>query len=65
VLLPWGEGYYVTFAIDTRDEHRTAIAKPLIENTLCYLASLAWQTSPRQPLRGRYRTTQDRDLKFR
>ncbi|RKU25336.1 hypothetical protein C6497_15860 [Candidatus Poribacteria bacterium] len=65
VLLPWGEGYYVTFAIDTRDEHRTAIAKPLIENTLCYLASLAWQTSPRQPLRGRYRTTQNSDLKFR
>ena len=56
VQLQWGEGYYVAFAVDTRDAHRTTIAKPLIENALCYLANLAWQTSPRQPLKGRYRT---------
>jgi hypothetical protein len=56
VQLRWGDGYYVTFAIDTRDARRASLAKPLIENALCYLASLAWQTSPRQPLKGRYRT---------
>ena len=56
VQLQWGEGYYVAFAVDTRDPHRTMIAKPLVENALCYLANLAWQTSPRQPLKGRYRT---------
>lgn len=54
ILLPWGEGYYVGFAIDTRDAHRTAVARPLMENILCYLANLAWQTSPRQPLKGRH-----------
>ena len=58
IVLPWGEGYYVGFAIDTRDAHRTAVARPLIENVLCYLANLAWQTSPRQPLKGRLRTDQ-------
>ena len=31
-------------------------AKTLIENALCYLANLAWQTSPRQPLKGRSRS---------
>jgi hypothetical protein len=56
VQLRWGDGYYVTFAIDTRDARRVSLAKTLIENALCYLASLAWQTSPRQPLKGRYRT---------
>jgi hypothetical protein len=55
VQLRWGDGYYVTFAVDTRDARRASLAKTLIENTLCYLASLAWQTSPRQPLKGRYR----------
>jgi hypothetical protein len=50
------DGYYVTFAVDTRDARRASLAKTLIENVLCYLASLAWQTSPRQPLKGRYRT---------
>ena len=64
IVLPWGEGYYVGFAIDTRDAHRTAVAKPLIENSLCYLANLAWQTSPRQPLRGRYRTNESTELMF-
>lgn len=64
IMLPWGEGYYVGFAVDTRDAHKTAVAKPLIENTLCYLASLAWQTSPRQPLKGRYRTNQNSDTIF-
>lgn len=62
ILLPWGEGYYVGFAVDTRDAHKTAVAKPFIENILCYLASLAWQTSPRQPLKGRYRTNQNSDM---
>lgn len=62
IQLQWGEGYYVGFAVDTRDAHRTAVAKPLIENTLCYLASLAWQTSPRQPLKGRYRTNQTDEI---
>jgi hypothetical protein len=57
VQLRWGDGYYVTFAIDTRDAMRVSVAKTLFENALCYLASLAWQTSPRQPLRGRYRTS--------
>ncbi len=57
ILLPWGEGYYVGFAIDTRDAHRTAVARPLMENILCYLANLAWQTSPRQPLKGRHSRT--------
>lgn len=55
VQLRWGDGYYVTFAIDTRDARRASLAKTLIENALCYLASLAWQTSPRQPLKGRHR----------
>ena len=64
ILLQWGEGYYVGFAIDTRDAHRTAVARPLIENTLCYLANLAWQTSPRQPLRGRYRSNRSSELIF-
>lgn len=54
IHLRWGDGYYVTFAIDTRDARRASLAKTLIENALCYLASLAWQTSPRQPLKGRY-----------
>ena len=65
VQLQWGEGYYVAFAVDTRDAYRTAIAKPLIENALCYLANLAWQTSPRQPLKGRYRTQQSSFAMFR
>lgn len=64
IQLQWGDGYYVGFAVDTRDAHKTAVAKPLIENTLCYLASLAWQTSPRQPLKGRYRTSQNNDIMF-
>lgn len=54
-LLPWGDGYYVLFAIDTRDERAADAARPLIGNALCYLASLAWASSPRQPLRGRQR----------
>ena len=54
--LRYGDGYYVTFAIDTRDAMKTAMAKTLIENALCYLANLAWQTSPRQPLKGRSRS---------
>lgn len=52
--LPWGDGYYVAFALDTRDETKASIAKNFIENILCYLASLAWQCSPRQPLSSRY-----------
>ena len=65
VQLQWGDGYYVAFAVDTRDAHRTTIAKPLIENALCYLANLAWQTSPRQPLKGRYRTHLSSETIFR
>ena len=65
ILLPWGEGYYVGFSIDTRDAHRTAVARPLLENILCYLANLAWQTSPRQPLKGRHNTlNQNREVIF-
>jgi hypothetical protein len=63
--LQWGDGYYVAFAVDTRDPHRTTIARPLIENALCYLANLAWQTSPRQPLKGRYRTHLNGETIFR
>ena len=65
IQLQWGDGYYVGFAMDTRDAHRTAVARPLIENALCYLASLAWQTSPRQPLKGRYRAKHNSDIIFR
>lgn len=54
-LLPWGNGFYVLFAIDTRDERAAEAARPLMANALCYLASLAWASSPRQPLRGRQR----------
>ena len=63
--LQWGDGYYVAFAVDTRDAYRTTLAKPLIENALCYLANLAWQTSPRQPLKGRYRTHLSSETIFR
>ena len=59
--LRWGDGYYVTFAVDTRDARRASLAKTLIENALCYLASLAWQTSPRQPLKGRHRVPSSTD----
>jgi len=54
VQLRWGDGYYVTFAMDTRDAVKSQMSKTFIENILCYLASLAWQTSPRQPLKSRY-----------
>lgn len=54
-LLPWGDGFYILMAIDTRDDRAAEAAKPLIANALCYLASLAWASSPRQPLRGRQR----------
>ncbi len=49
--LRWGDGYYVLFAVDTRDALRASQAKTFVENALCYLASLAWQTSPKQPLK--------------
>jgi hypothetical protein len=53
--LPWGDGNYVLFAIDTRSDDAAEAARPLIANALSYLASLAWASSPRQPLRGRNR----------
>lgn len=56
--LQWGDGYYVAFALDTRDATKASISKTFIENVLCYLASLAWQCSPRQPLSSRYRTSE-------
>lgn len=56
IQLRWGDGHYVGFAIDTRDAAKGAAAKPLVENALCYLTSLAWQTSPKQPLRSRRST---------
>ena len=59
-VMHWGDGYYVAFALDTRDAVRSALAKTLIENALCYLASLAWQSSPRQPLRARHRVATSR-----
>ncbi len=40
IQLRWGSGYYVTFAIDTRDKARTKAARPLIENALNYVAKL-------------------------
>ena len=52
IQLRWGDGYYVALAIDTRDAVRSAQSKTFIENALCYLASLAWQTSPKQPLKS-------------
>ncbi len=55
--LKWGNGYYVGFALDTRDAKRAEAAKPFIENVLCYLISLAWQTSPRQRIRLARRQT--------
>ena len=51
IQLRWGDGYYVTFAIDTRDAVKSQMSKTFMENIICYLASLAWQTSPRQPLK--------------
>jgi hypothetical protein len=54
VQLRWGEGYYVTFAMDTRDAVKSQMSKTFMENILCYLASLAWQTSRRQPLKSRH-----------
>ena len=38
--LGWGAGYYVTFAIDTRNEARLQAARPLIQNALNYVAKL-------------------------
>jgi hypothetical protein len=54
VQLRWGDGYYVTFAMDTRDAVKSQMSKTFMENILCYLTSLAWQTSPRQPLKSRH-----------
>jgi hypothetical protein len=54
VRLRWGDGYYVAFAMDTRDAIKSQTSKTFMENILCYLASLAWQTSPRQPLKSKY-----------
>ncbi len=57
IQLRWGDGYYIALAIDTRDAVKSAQSKTFIENALCYLASLAWQTSPRQPLKSSRRKT--------
>jgi len=56
--LPWGDGYYVAFALDTRDATKASVAKTFIENVLYYLASLAWRSSPRKPLSSRYRASE-------
>jgi hypothetical protein len=40
IQLSWGDGHYVTFAIDTRDKARAQAARPLIQNALNYLAKL-------------------------
>ena len=61
IQLGWGDGHYVGFSIDTRDTAKATLAKTLIENALCYLANLAWQSSPRQPLKGRYRLSKGSD----
>jgi hypothetical protein len=45
--LRWGAGFYVSFAVDTRDAVRSEIARPLLQNALNYVASLA-------KLRGEY-----------
>jgi len=40
VQLSWGAGYYVAFAIDTRDQARLQIARPLLQNALNYVSKL-------------------------
>ena len=47
IQLRWGAGYYVSFAVDTRDAERSEAASPLIQNALNYVASLV-------KLRGEY-----------
>lgn len=38
--LPYGKGVYLEACIDTRDDARTAAAKPLMENALVFLAAM-------------------------
>ena len=40
IQLRWGNGYYVAFAIDTRDQARIQVARPLLENALNYVSKL-------------------------
>ncbi|HGJ64401.1 TPA: hypothetical protein ENS27_03300 [bacterium] len=40
IQLRWGAGFYVSFAIDTRDVERSELARPLLQNALNYIASL-------------------------
>jgi hypothetical protein len=47
IQLRWGAGYYVSFAVDTRDAERSEAASLLIQNALNYVASLV-------KLRGEY-----------
>lgn len=40
IQLAWGAGYYVCFAVDTRDKARLQAARPLIQNALNYVSKL-------------------------
>jgi hypothetical protein len=40
ILLRWGAGYYISFAVDTKDAGRSEAARPLIQNALNYVANL-------------------------
>lgn len=40
IQLRWGAGFYVAFAIDTRDEARSRAARPLLQNALNYISGL-------------------------
>ena len=47
IQLRWGAGYYVSFAVDTRDAERSEAARPLLQNALNYVSNLV-------KLRGEY-----------
>jgi len=40
IQLRWGAGYYISFAVDTRDAGRSEASRPLLQNALNYAASL-------------------------
>lgn len=40
IQLRWGNGYYISFALDTRDQARAQAARPLIQNALNYMSKL-------------------------
>jgi len=40
IQLGWGAGYYVAFAVDTRDNAKAQAAKPFLQNALNYVSKL-------------------------